>query len=96
MTSPLPPPVPRDYSNPSEYPTWVNDLFAFRTMLTPILVRILFALGCIAAPLACIVAMANGGNLIVFPLALLALIGWRVVCETAIVLFSIHEEIRKK
>ena len=92
---PLPPSKPFPYS-PKPDSEWLGDFFTFRTMLTPILVRILFAVGFFVAPLACLVALANGGTVLVFPLALFALIGLRVACETAIVLFSIHEELRKK
>ena len=95
MNDPFPPPVPRYSQN--GYPPWVDDLFAFRLMLTPILVRILFAFGCIVAVLFGLSGLVNPGiGLLTIPTAWFALIGWRVACEATIVLFSIHEELRKR
>jgi hypothetical protein len=88
--------------------TMVGDFFAFHLMLTPILVRILFAIGIpiivIASFIYCFEGYnptsyaPNGGGRFIGALLLsaVALPIWRVVCETAIVLFSIHEEIQKK
>ena len=94
-------PYDPDSNEPFELPKWIGDFFAFRTMLTPILVRVLFAIGLPAIVWYCYDGFNyNGWNGPGFIAALLLsavlLPIWRVACETAIVLFSIHEEIRKK
>ena len=104
--NPTPPPMPN--CNDFGPPDWFSDFFAFRTMLTPILVRILFVIG---LPIIVIAAFCwcfegynpNSSGASAYGrfigALLLSAVGFpmlRVACETAIVLFSIHEEIRKK
>ena len=97
-----PPPTPPPLDRLPEYDwhPWGN-FFSFNTMLTPILVRILFVIGLpvIAFGSICyIISIAREafmGFIVGVLLAAVLLIAWRVVCETAIVLFSIYEELRK-
>jgi hypothetical protein len=104
MPNPIRDPL-RDVPIQLEWPDWLADFFAFRLMLTPLLVRILFIIG---LPIIVIAAFCycyegynpefDSGSGRFFAAVLLSAVAlplWRVVCETAIVLFSIHEEIRK-
>lgn len=102
-------PKPRRDDTPLET-HWIEragEIFSFRLMLTPMLVRIAFALGIPIIPIVSVCYCFDGyspnyssngfdrfiGGLL---LAAFALLLWRIACETAIVLFSIHEEIRKR
>jgi hypothetical protein len=78
--------------------------FSFRTMVTPIIVKWVYVIGMIAITIGGLVTMfggrgssyygyySSGGN---FWTGLLIIVGgnliWRVVCESIILLFSIHE-----
>jgi len=79
-----------------------GGFFAFRTMVTPAVIRVLYVLGAIALLVATIFLMvksqegyrATAGQAILLLLAGLAgQLVWRVSCEMTIVIFSIHEEL---
>jgi uncharacterized membrane-anchored protein len=78
--------------------------FSFRTMITPIIVKLLYVIGMIAITIEGFVTMfsrrgtfyfgyyVSGGNF--WRGLLIIVVGnliWRVVCEVIILLFSIHE-----
>lgn len=83
----------------------VGDFFNFKSMITPIIIKILYLLGLLIITIwsmGIVFGKFSGifwfitGNQ--FLAGLLTLIFgnviWRVLCETVIVLFSIHERLR--
>jgi len=81
----------------------MNEFFSFRTMITPTIIKIIFALWCIACVVIGVVIMITGasgqgpeaaaglfGGLMVILLG--PLVG-RIYCEIVIVIFMINEHL---
>jgi hypothetical protein len=71
----------------------MRDFFAFRTMISGVVIQVVFALGLIVLVIASIAAIAN--DQAVFGLLLLVFGGlyWRVICEVFIVLFRMNSSL---
>ncbi|MDR0469813.1 MAG: DUF4282 domain-containing protein [Peptococcaceae bacterium] len=88
----------------------MDDFFSFRKMVTPMLIKVIYILGEIGIIIGCIsgiVAVRSysrmlGGRGVNFGAVLggllviaISSLFWRVVCESLIVLFSLHSELAK-
>ena len=76
----------------------MNDFFSFRKMVTPIVIKILYALGAIALPITIFALSYQNSYRYNSPIFFLVLLGvivaelvWRLLCETMILFFSMHE-----
>jgi uncharacterized membrane protein YagU involved in acid resistance len=76
----------------------MSDFWAFRTMVTPVIIQVLFWVGVIVCIIAGLVMIGMGiklpGNQMVLKgvlLAILGPLGVRVYCEILIVFFRINE-----
>jgi hypothetical protein len=76
----------------------MSDFWAFRTMVTPVIIQVLFWVGVIVCIIAGLVMIGMGiklsGDQMVFKgvlLAILGPLGVRVYCEILIVFFRINE-----
>lgn len=76
----------------------MSDFWAFRTMVTPVIIQVLFWVGVIVCIIAGVVMIGMGiklpGNQMVLKgvlLAILGPLGVRVYCEILIVFFRINE-----
>jgi len=69
----------------------MNDFLAFRKMVTPVLIQVLFWLGTVSLIVGS-VAVMNRGNLLEGLIVLVGGVLWlRVGCEIVIILFKMHE-----
>ena len=81
----------------------MNDFFSFKTMITTIIIKILYIIGAVIITLASLYGIMQsagnhygGGGLMALYALLLLIFGnvfWRMFCEGAIILFSIHENL---
>jgi hypothetical protein len=71
----------------------MGAFFGFRTMVSTLLVKIVYVLGVLVLTIGGIGSLFLGGERSLFGLLALVVgnLLWRLVCESAIVLFSIHE-----
>jgi hypothetical protein len=69
----------------------MEDLLAFRKMITPFLIQILFWLGILAVVIGGLVALVGGAPLQGLGMLIFGPIIVRVYCELTIVIFKIHE-----
>jgi hypothetical protein len=84
-------------------PTPLADFLAFRTMLTPVLIKVLFWIGiagCVIAGLGQLVMALQFGSLLggLFAALVILVVGpifVRVYCELMILLFRIHETLQE-
>lgn len=88
-----------DYESQARADTAIRDFFAFRKMITPLIIEILFWIGtiaCIVMGLVSIVggaSMSYGGGAMIFvglSWIVLGPIAVRIYCELLIVIFSIN------
>ena len=79
-----------------------GGFFSFRTMITPIIIKVLYVLGIIALIIVGIVIIVEGANsyygsdnevLIGLGIIILGNLLWRILCEGIILMFSIHERL---
>ena len=74
----------------------MEDYFNFRTMISSGLIKIIYVLGAIVIIMGSIYFMFQDNDIPII-LSLLSIIAgnllWRLICETIILFFSIHEEL---
>lgn len=79
-----------------------GGFFSFRTMITPVIIKILYVLGAIALIIVGIVMISDNLNSrygsdeevwIGFGLIILGNLIWRIICEGIILMFNIHERL---
>ena len=74
----------------------MGDFLRFESMVTPILIQILFWLAVIICVIVGIIAIASGGgNSLGLALIILGPIGARIYAEILIVLFRINDHLRQ-
>jgi hypothetical protein len=69
----------------------VGDFFAFRTLITPRFIQVLFILGLAGIVLASLGAVAGDQALAGILLLLFGALYWRILCELFFVLFRIND-----
>jgi len=81
-----------------------GGFFSFQTMITPVIMRILYVLGALALLIYTFFLVgnamsgynANGGlALLILVAGAIGQLCWRVLCESMVVFFSIHEELMR-
>ena len=101
-TSPQPPPaqppappVHAPNKNPGGFESFLN----FDTMITPLIMKIIYIIGTVGIVLAMLFFMFAGGGFLGFIAGLiggaLALVYFRVMCEMLILFFKMHSDIRQ-
>jgi len=80
----------------------MGDFFNFRKMITPILIKILYAMGAVVILIGAFIAARDAAELsrfwgfVVFVIVfIIGQIVWRMVCEGVILFFEIHNELVK-
>jgi hypothetical protein len=69
----------------------VGDFFAFRTLITPRFIQILFALGLLGIVLGFVAALSSDEAIAGFLLLIFGTLYWRIVCELFYVFFRISD-----
>lgn len=103
-SSPLPIPAPPTGWAPAPVDrgsagfNW-GDFFAFRYMITPVIIKVIYVIGAGLISLVSIMAIvspsSSSGGILVGVLAfLLGNLYWRVIAELLIVFFGMHESLR--
>jgi uncharacterized protein DUF4282 len=69
----------------------VGDFFAFRTLITPRFIQILFALGLLGIVLGFVAALSADEAVAGFLLLIFGTLYWRIVCELFYVFFRISD-----
>ncbi len=107
-------PTPARHQPPSDLPDWTNlppltpdwsrsRFFAFRLMITPVIMRVVFVIGLPVIAIGTLIyfvaiySNAREVTVLFFPFALLCcvalLVLWRIACELAMVAFSINDRL---
>lgn len=71
----------------------MKDWFSFDKMITPIILKILYALALIAVIISGIASLFHGQFFQAIGIIVFGVIGVRVYCELLILLFRIHENL---
>lgn len=71
----------------------MNEFLAFKKMVTPVIIQVIFWIGIIAIVIGGLGAMFQKGFFMGLLILILGPIGWRVYCEILIVIFRIHDNL---
>ena len=71
----------------------MRDFFAFRRMITGVVIQIVFVLGLIAIVIAAIGAIANDQAVLGFVVLIFGALYWRILCEVLIVIFRMNDSL---
>lgn len=71
----------------------MRDFFAFRTMISGLVIQIVFVLGLIAIVLTAIGAFANDEPVLGILVLIFGTLYWRILCEFMIVVFRMHRSL---
>lgn len=74
----------------------MNDFLAFKKMITPVFIQVIFWVGIVAIVFSGFAMMFSGGVANAFMGLFMIVLGgifWRVWCEIIILLFRIHENL---
>lgn len=67
------------------------EFFEFKTMVSSLLIKILYALGVIVITIYGIISLFSGSFLAGLGTIIFGNLFWRLMCEAIIVMFSIHD-----
>jgi hypothetical protein len=71
----------------------MRDFFAFRTMITPFVIQVIFVIGLILVVIGGIGALANDQPIIGLALLIFGGLYWRILCELLIVVFRMNKSL---
>ncbi len=71
----------------------MNDFLAFKKMLTPIIIQVIFWIGIAGFVIAGLGAMFQKGFFTGLAILVFGPIAWRIYCELLIVIFRIHDNL---
>jgi Domain of unknown function (DUF4282) len=74
-----------------------RDYVEFRAFITPTIMTFVWVLGAALITLAAVLIMLNGQSAVIYGFLyfLLGNVGWRIVVEVLVVVFSIHDTLRE-
>jgi hypothetical protein len=93
QATPNPPPVSWSSGGISRS-SWISDFINFRVLITPTIIRVVYALGAVLITLYSIYALAQQGVLAFLLTLLLGNLFWRIYSELIMLFFGMHEALR--